>query len=156
MPHKDPDVKRAYHRAYKTLHADRLREQKRAYNQATRAQRYASWKAWCEANPEKRKAITSRARKRWEANNYEHLLDKNAKRRARLLDATVEQVDRLVVYRRDKGRCGICGRFTPRSSFDLDHIRPLARGGAHSYTNVQVSHSLCNRRKRATFEEPAA
>jgi len=59
------------------------------------------------------------------------------------------------VYRRDHGRCGLCGRFVARSAFEVDHVRPLAKGGEHSYANVQVSHPLCNRRKRDSVLEEA-
>jgi 5-methylcytosine-specific restriction endonuclease McrA len=31
----------------------------------------------------------------------------------------------------------------------MDHVVPLARGGDHLYSNVAVSHPLCNRRKGA-------
>jgi 5-methylcytosine-specific restriction endonuclease McrA len=29
----------------------------------------------------------------------------------------------------------------------LDHILPLARGGAHDHSNLQLAHRICNSRK---------
>jgi hypothetical protein len=156
MPHKDPEVKRAYLKAYKVAHRDRLREQRQEYNEAHRAENDARWKAWRDANPERRRAINARARRKFEQTHRDQILNKNSKRRARVLAVRVEHVDRLVVYRRDHGRCGLCGRFVARAAFEVDHIRPLAKGGEHSYANVQVSHPLCNRRKRDSVLEETA
>ena len=152
MPHADPIVKAAYLRAYRARNRDKLREQRRAYVVAHKAEIDARWHAWCLANPERRKAISRRARAKFEAAHPEKILDKNALRRARVLTGFVEPVDRLVVYARDRGRCGICGRFVAKARFEVDHIRPLARGGEHSYANVQVAHPVCNRRK-TVYEE---
>lgn len=45
------------------------------------------------------------------------------------------------------GYCGICdeplGEFT-----ELDHIKPLSRGGRHVADNLQLTHRSCNRKKR--------
>lgn len=65
-------------------------------------------------------------------------------RRARLLDAFVEHVDRDVVFQRDGGTCGICGLLID-GPMDVDHVVPLALGGEHSYANVRASHMACNR-----------
>ena len=40
MPHKDPEVKRAYHAAYKVANRDRLREQRREYDEVHRSENY--------------------------------------------------------------------------------------------------------------------
>jgi 5-methylcytosine-specific restriction endonuclease McrA len=32
--------------------------------------------------------------------------------------------------------------------FHVDHIMPLAKGGLHCYTNVQVAHPKCNLSKK--------
>ena len=61
----------------------------------------------------------------------------------------VERVDRLLVYARGGGLCGICGDAVSVTAFEVDHIVPLARGGEHSYANTQPAHPTCNRRKWA-------
>lgn len=55
------------------------------------------------------------------------------------------------VLERDNWVCGICGKPIDESkkcpdddSPSVDHIVPLARGGAHVYANVQAAHFKCN------------
>lgn len=92
--------------------------------------------------------------RQYRAENASRVAEKNRRRRARLLDAWIEDVDIAVVYNSGDGLCGICGAFIDlaldwphRMSLTLDHIVPLARGGEHSYANTQVAHAVCNSRK---------
>ena len=55
------------------------------------------------------------------------------------------------VLDRDKWVCGICGQPIDKDkkcpddgSPSIDHIVPLAQGGAHIYSNVQAAHFKCN------------
>lgn len=61
------------------------------------------------------------------------------------------------VFDRDGYRCGICGCPVDRSlewpdlgSASVDHIVPFARGGEHTFSNVQCSHLICNINKSAS------
>ncbi|WP_344825813.1 HNH endonuclease [Actinocorallia longicatena] len=47
------------------------------------------------------------------------------------------------VYRRDRGRCGYCGR----SGDSIDHIVPVSRGGASSWENTVLACRKCNHKK---------
>lgn len=76
-------------------------------------------------------------------------------RRARKRDLFVEKVYRPKVFKRDGGICGICHKAVDPANWHLDHIRPLSRGGEHSYANTQVAHPACNQRKSASWEPPA-
>lgn len=67
-----------------------------------------------------------------------------AARRARLRNAFVENVDAQVVYERDEGICGLCDIAVDPTDYHVDHIIPLAKGGEHSYKNVQLAHPSCN------------
>lgn len=77
------------------------------------------------------------------------------RRRARKRKAQrVETVDALVVYRRDKWVCQLCGEKLDREAKvpdslapTVDHIVPLARGGDHTYANTQAAHFICNAKK---------
>ena len=116
----------------------------------------ASVAAWREANAER---MTESLRE-WRKANPEKVVAKLHRRRARLLDAFVEDVDRMVVWERDNGICGICGvwvdpdlSWPDKMSKTLDHIVPLSGGGEHSYTNAQIAHAVCNSRKN---DRPAA
>jgi hypothetical protein len=64
-----------------------------------------------------------------------------------------------IIFRRDRGRCGLCGervllQFKPPDSraATIDHIVPIKWGGQHNYDNVQLAHYGCNSSKcdRAT------
>lgn len=99
-----------------------------------------SLKLYCDDCAALRKAATRRAYK--------------AKRRALMKDAGAEHFDPHEIYERDGWRCGICRkRVNPNlehpnpMSASLDHIVPLAGGGAHTRINTQCSHLACNREK---------
>ena len=64
------------------------------------------------------------------------------------------------LYMRDGGVCQICGRhinFDCDSNSDyypsIDHIQPLAKGGLHSWDNVQLACRICNTIKRDKVEQ---
>lgn len=61
--------------------------------------------------------------------------------------AFVEHVDRRIVWDRDNGICGLCGKPADPNDWHLEHINPISQGGEHSYANTQVSHPTCNRIK---------
>lgn len=62
------------------------------------------------------------------------------------------------LYRRDKGICALCGKPCNLEDYTMldgikicgdwypsvDHIIPLAKGGLHSWDNVQLAHRRCN------------
>jgi len=60
-----------------------------------------------------------------------------------------EKVYRHLIFQRDQGICGICKNPVDPNNWHADHIIPLSQGGDHSYTNVQVSHPMCNYKKGA-------
>ena len=73
-----------------------------------------------------------------------------AKRRARARgeagSVSVEEIDAIRSAQRD--RCGYC-RARLRGKGEIDHIKPLSRGGKHVARNVQLLCNDCNRRKYA-------
>jgi len=51
---------------------------------------------------------------------------------------------------RDGEHCRICGKpFTDFAPAELDHIIPRSKGGPDILSNLQLVHSICNRRKMA-------
>jgi 5-methylcytosine-specific restriction endonuclease McrA len=81
-----------------------------------------------------------------------------ARRKAHLRGASCLHVfDPIEVFKRDGWRCQLCGTPTPRrlrgrmapNAPELDHITPLARGGAHSVDNAQCLCRRCNGAKGA-------
>jgi 5-methylcytosine-specific restriction endonuclease McrA len=65
------------------------------------------------------------------------------------------------LYKRDRGICHLCGRPCDLDDYviegnafvagdiypSVDHVKPLARGGLHSWDNVKLAHRSCNRKK---------
>ncbi|MFZ3596905.1 HNH endonuclease [Streptomyces sp. BH104] len=68
-------------------------------------------------------------------------------RRARVLGSVVEDSVTEADYAeiRAQGVCVYCDR--PTKSGDVDHIRPLSRGGLHEVANLVLACSHCNRSK---------
>lgn len=84
----------------------------------------------------------------------------NHRERARYHGVPYEPVNVVRVLERDGWRCQICGCDTPRKlrgtnhpkAPEIDHRVPMARGGAHSYANVQAACRRCNGAKGASAE----
>jgi 5-methylcytosine-specific restriction endonuclease McrA len=108
---------------------ERAQEGQRAYREQNRKMIIAKVKAAKAADPEAER---------------QRCASKEARRRAQKKVGVTEYVDRLVVFERDGGICGICAEPVEREDFHLDHVIPLSKGGAHSYENVQVAHPPCN------------
>jgi hypothetical protein len=81
-----------------------------------------------------------------------------ARRRIREKGVGSMVVERIVsqeVYQRDHWKCHIClgpcvpptRKYNPMSA-TIDHIHPIALGGAHVMNNVATAHSICNSIKR--------
>ncbi len=85
-------------------------------------------------------------------------MSRNHKDRAKRKGVKYEPVNPLSVFRRDKWKCQLCGRSTPRTKRgtthdnapELDHIIPFALGGEHTYANTQTACRKCNWAKGAT------
>lgn len=77
------------------------------------------------------------------------------RRRARALNAFVEEVNRLEVFLADGYKCHLCGRMTDNTksyphpkSPTIDHIIPLAKGGLHERSNCRTACARCNSAKQ--------
>lgn len=55
---------------------------------------------------------------------------------------------RFEVFKRDKFTCQYCGRMAPDVILEVDHIKPVAKGGDNSMLNLITSCKDCNRGKR--------
>lgn len=82
----------------------------------------------------------------------------NHRKRARHYGVQYEPIDRIKVFERDGWRCQICGETTAKEMIgtfsddapELDHRIPMAKGGGHTWENVQCAHRGCNNRKGAS------
>lgn len=80
--------------------------------------------------------------------------DEEGVRRARMIGATIDgTVNVSKVFNRDKWRCYICGTKTQKKDImadnaaEVEHVVPLSKGGAHTYSNVRCSCRACNQSK---------
>ena len=68
---------------------------------------------------------------------------------------------RMLIHKRDGGKCQMCGTptklFTSSLAFDptrasIDHIKPYSKGGTEDPANLQLLCMLCNSRKSTKWE----
>ena len=95
---------------------------------------------WREANPNKKRE----SNRQWAKANPDKVRENCRRRRARKNGVTVEPVDEAAIYERDGHMCIYCGA---TENLELDHIVPLASGGAHCEDNLVVACLSCNRGK---------
>ena len=105
-------------------------------------------------SPECKKVSKSNHFKKYYRRNPSKYQDHNAVRRAKIKEATTDNVDRIRVFERDGWECHICGDpiskeavWPSPESVSLDHVIPLSKGGAHSYDNCKAAHWGCNSAK---------
>lgn len=125
----------------------RYRERRRAWDIANREHVYAMQKAWRERNPDKYEA---QRRKYWASEKGKlYARMKTQQRRVRKApDApvTLEQVQALMARQK---HCYYCRKpFTAERKATLDHVIPLAKGGAHDISNLVLACRPCNAGKR--------
>jgi 5-methylcytosine-specific restriction endonuclease McrA len=148
----------AAHREWRLANLDR----RAAYMRDWKARNAEKWdaymRAWLERHPDYQlewaRSNIERLREyrtQWREENRELVREYTRRHRARKLKAPYEDVDPIMVFVRDEGRCGICGDPVDLNDWHLDHVRPLSKGGKHLYENVQVAHPVCNRRKGAKW-----
>ena len=163
MPHKDPQIRAAWHRAYRLRNAESLRQKKAAYHQAnapkickksrewrrenlerakTRQQTYhkvhaleilAKVTAWNKANPERHRASVRIRVERRRARKHNTSIN----------DFTIAQWKTMKLHYGN--RCVYCKKKSQRLT--MDHITPLSKGGNHTQANIVPACRSCNARK---------
>jgi 5-methylcytosine-specific restriction endonuclease McrA len=59
------------------------------------------------------------------------------------------------IFYRDRSRCQYCGKIFAQRDLNLDHVRPLSRGGRSEWTNVVTACVPCNSKKGNRYPEEA-
>jgi 5-methylcytosine-specific restriction endonuclease McrA len=85
---------------------------------------------------------------------------RRSSRRAKIRGVIKERVVPYRVFVRDNWTCQSCNKPTPKklrgtlddNAPEMDHIIPLAKGGEHSYNNVQCLCRTCNAEKGERLE----
>jgi 5-methylcytosine-specific restriction endonuclease McrA len=160
MPYADPAARKAFAKRSYAAKREEVKAARRARHERQRAAENATEKARREADREHYRALARAGYRRRNPTiqrvtchtpeeRRARVRQRKQARRARERDQFVEQVDPHIVFERDEGICGICHCAVDVADYHVDHVIPLARGGEHSYANVQVAHPTCNRRKGA-------
>ena len=100
----------------------------RAYKERNRVRLNQWFREWAKKNPERKRAI-----------NVAH----RAAQVSAYSSVTPEHITAL--RKRQRGRCYWCNE--KLAAWHLDHVVPLARGGAHRPENVVLACKTCNLRK---------
>ena len=72
---------------------------------------------------------------------------------ARVERGKVSNKIRFMIYERDGYRCQMCGKVFNQNVLEIDHIKPIAKGGKTTIDNLQTLCHDCNVKKGATYEE---
>ena len=144
------EEKKEYNRQWRKANKEKVRESARRYREKNREKMRARWNQYHKDNPKKHRAnqrsyirknpirakfinTRSQIRRRLEKYNIE---DKNI--------FTLEEG--LALYEAQMKRCAYCGK--PLStSFSVDHIVPVSRGGASTIDNIALACRKCNSTK---------
>jgi 5-methylcytosine-specific restriction endonuclease McrA len=121
-----------------------------AWAKANKQRRAAIAQAWVERNPEKRKEAANS----WSRRNPDSHRVSASKRRALKYGSASRDPKALMAYSKmvrnaERLRCYWCRKNTPKGQRHIDHIIPLARGGADVIGNLCVSCPRCNISKNA-------
>jgi 5-methylcytosine-specific restriction endonuclease McrA len=158
---KNPENKRAYDAEWKATNEVYIQSQK-AYREANRDRINAVTVAWQKDNARRFKKY----QREWAAENKYHLIAKskkwreenpelqriqNSARRARIR-MQMGVVSRDIIKRLmglQRGQCAACRCDLDSSGIHLDHIMPVAKGGLHDDSNLQLLCPTCNHSKHA-------
>jgi 5-methylcytosine-specific restriction endonuclease McrA len=109
---------------------------------ANRERRKIAHKQWATL-PNVRERRNAKQRE-WNRSNQPTRRDQRQRRRARLRGSISVSVTVAEIWRRDRGRCGICAQPLTLQDVSIDHILPISCGGTHEPRNVRVTHLKCN------------
>lgn len=123
----------------------------KAHYQANAEKARARARAWALANPERRKAhnqardktVMAAMARRWYRTNRLRAIANAANRKARQLGVSGVLTAEGIAARFDyfAGRCWIC---TQPGADSIDHVKPLAKRGLNTHSNIRPAHLGCN------------
>jgi len=131
--------------------ASQIAEYNKSYRKKNAERLSAIARDWVDANKDKRKQIQAKYRKV----NADQIQVSSGARRAAIQQGDLTKQEWADVKAAHGFKCAHCGESEGRRKLTLDHIRPLARGGAHTKANVQPLCKPCNSRKGAKDNEEA-
>lgn len=128
---------------YRALRREEARARAVAWRAANVKRSRSTVKAWRAANPEKVKAILDT----WKEKNPHAKRIYNQNREAcKRASGKLSRGIIAILFKRQSGRCPCCGEKLG-NDYQLDHIMPIALGGANVDSNVQLLRKRCNLQK---------
>ena len=139
-----PEVQAA-RRLYLLEHREKIQKQRKAYYQQHQEKLRAYSRKRRQASGEELR----NSHRLYVKNHPEQFRLYAAKRRALKRRVEYEKIDTYALWKRDRGKCGICKKSVKYQEMSIDHILPLSRGGTHTNHNCQPAHRGCNLQKGA-------
>lgn len=139
---ENTEAVRAVNDAYRKANPEKVKARTRKYYLANKEASMIASAAWAKANPEKRKEIVAR----WSKANPESTRAGCRKRRALLRGVTGPHhiaADVEALFFAQNGLCAYCF-LDLDSSYHVDHIQPLSRGGGNGPENICLACPPCN------------
>ena len=143
MPLKDPVKYKEYQRAYRAIH----KAEAKVYHDDWRKRNPDKVRAASEKQRREHPEVMKAAIKDWRRRNVDKSNAITARRRARLLNAPINDFTAAQwaeVKSWYQHRCVYCSKAKPLTQ---DHIVPLSKGGSHTLSNIVPACRNCNSRK---------
>ena len=130
MPHKDPERRKAYNKAYREANKDKILPRQKAYREANKDKIRAYQLAYYEANKPQSFANA-------------------AKRKALKIPALLPTTDKELIKKLYEQRAEMSEKHGEQ--YHVDHIIPLSIGGAHHQDNMRVITAKENLEKKDKY-----
>ena len=131
-------------------HQEEIRAKQKAYYRANKDRILARNKVWTHTHPEQAKA----AKDAWKIANPERIIayqrQGRLRRRHGVGHCTSEQLQARIAYY--GYRCWLCG--APWE--EIDHVKPISKGGSNWPANLRPACRPCNRRKSDHWSLPVS
>ena len=136
-----------YYQQHKEIIKENVKKWIKANPDRARATMTKCVREWRKANPKRDKVTTARYQQSVKGKIAKRKVDHI--RRARMKQVECEKVEIILVLQQSNKQCGICKRALDyeQEPYHIDHIIPLAKGGGHVMTNLQLAHPKCNMQK---------
>jgi 5-methylcytosine-specific restriction endonuclease McrA len=136
---------------YGKVHNEKIREVAKNYRIATKEKRKAYSKTYHQTNYQKNRQRILFQTKQYTKAHPEVRQKTLAKRRAANINCKI--VGRVIKKWKQESQfyCYYCQRLLPRELLEIEHVKPVSKGGHHSSDNVAKSCGGCNSKKGASF-----
>ena len=128
---------------YYEKNRERFNERSKKYYKKNKEQSLAKSKAWFKKNPEKAKEIAKRYRQSVKG----RLTFKTIKATRRTTKFKITSGKVKKAFEKTGGQCPYCPAKITETSFSLDHIHPISKGGTNHLNNLIACCKSCNSKK---------